>query len=171
MNTLFRAFLAINATSWVVVVYGIKEEWTITLLPSCVFSVILLLAPIFLSWISVWLTRFLSKDSLEDCAELEDANNSFLPTYLAYFFVGLGIEKVQHLIFIYSIILAFTYVAHVRYFNPIFLLFGYRFYNAKTKAGTKIFIISKTIFRNANEVQFSDLRRINDTTYISLSKK
>jgi len=166
MNFLYNTLLAINATSWVVVLYGIKEEWTITPLPVWLFGVFLLLGPILFSWISILLTRFLGKDSLDECADLEEANHSFLPTYLGYFFVGLEIEKFQHLVFVYLIILIFTCVAQTQYFNPIFLLFGYRFYHGKTKKGTKVFIIVKKKLRSADEVIFSNLRRINDTTYI-----
>ena len=171
MNFLYNIFLAVNATSWVVVLYGIKEEWTITPLPSWLFGICLLLGPILLSWISIFLTLFLGKDSLDECDDLEEANNSFLPTYLGYFFVGLGVEKFQHLAFVYLIILIFTYVAQTQYFNPIFLLFGYRFYHAKTKKGTKIFIIVKNKLRRADEVIFDNLRRINDTTYIARREK
>jgi len=167
MNQLYKMFLAINATSWVVVMYGIKEEWAISPIPSWIFGGLLLFVPILLSVISIVLTLLLGKDSLNDCGKLTEANSSFLPTYLAYFFVGLGIEQFQHLIFVYLIILIFTYVAQTQYFNPIFLLFGYRFYNAETSEGTKVFLIVKKNLRRANEVKFSNLRRINDTTYIA----
>ena len=121
MNLLYKVFLTLNATLWVVVTYGIKEEWTITPLPSWAFGVLLLLAPVIFSVASIVLTLFLDKDTLEDCRGLEEANNSFLPTYLGYFFVGLGIDKIQHLAFVYLIILVFTFVAQTQYFNPIFL--------------------------------------------------
>lgn len=171
MEKLYKIFLTINATSWVVVIYGIKEEWTIASIPSWVFGIVLLFAPILLSAISIWLTLPLSKDTLENCSNLEEANNSFLPTYLGYFFVGLGIEKLQHLAFVYLMILVFTYVAQTQYFNPIFLLFGYRFYNAETSKGTKVFLIVKQDFRRANDASFRNLRRINNTTFIAWREK
>lgn len=171
MEKLYRIFLTINATSWVVVIYGIKEEWTIASIPSWVFGIVLLFAPILLSAVSIWLTLPLSKDTLENCSDLEEANNSFLPTYLGYFFVGLGIEKLQHLAFVYLMILVFTYVAQTQYFNPIFLLFGYRFYNAETSKGTKVFLIVKQDFRRASDASFRNLRRINNTTFIAWREK
>ena len=171
MNRIYKMFLTLNATSWVVVIYGIKEEWTIAPLPSWIFGGLLLLAPVLLSVASIFLTLLLSKDTLENCGTLEEANSSFLPIYLGYFFVGLGIAKLQHLAFIYLIILVFTYVAQTQYFNPIFLLFGYRFYNAETSEGTHVFLIARKNFRRADEARFSNLRRINDTTYIAWREK
>jgi hypothetical protein len=167
MDRIYKIFLTINATSWVVVIYGIKEEWAITCLPSWVSGILLLLIPVVLSGISILLTLPLSKDNLENCSEIEEANSSFLPTYLGYFFIGLGVEKCQQLVFVYSIIWIFTYVAQTQYFNPIFLLFGYRFYNAKTARETRVFLIVRKCIRRANEANFTNLRRINDTTYIS----
>lgn len=171
MKTLYRILLTINATSWVVVIYGIKEEWTLGVMPSWLFGIVLLLIPVFLSAMSIWLTLPLSKDTLEKCSHIEEANNSFLPTYLGYFFVGLGVEKVQHLAFVYLIIFVFTYVAQIQYFNPIFLLFGYRFYNAETGKGTKVFLIVKKEFRRASDASFRNLRRINNTTFIAWREK
>lgn len=167
MNKLYKIFLTINATSWVIVIYGIKEEWTIAHLPTWVFSILLLLAPIFMSGISVFLTLFLGKDFVENCDEVEEANSTFLPVYLCYFFVGLGIDKCHHLIFIYLIIFIFTYVAQASYFNPIFLLFGYHFYKVKTTTGTKIFLIVRENIRRVSEVNLFNLRRINNNTFIS----
>lgn len=171
METLYKIFLSINATSWIVVIFGIKEEWTITPIPSWAFGLLLLSVPIILSAISILLTLPLSKDTLNNCSNLEEANSSFLPTYLGYFFVGLGIEKLQHLVFIFLIILVFTYVAQTQYFNPIFLLFGYRFYNAETSKGTKVFLIVRRNLRRANDATFQNLRRINDTTFIAWREK
>ena len=53
MNLLFRFLLTVNATSWMLVVYGIKEKITIREIPQWIFGVILLSIPIILSWISV----------------------------------------------------------------------------------------------------------------------
>jgi hypothetical protein len=167
MKLIYKVFLTINATSWVVVIFGIKAEWAIAPFSSMVFSILLLLIPIILSAISIPFTLLLGKDNLETCGELEEANSSFLPTYLGYFFVGLGIDKLEHLIFVYLIILMFTFVAQTQYFNPMYLLFGYRFYHAETAQGTKVFLIVRKNLRKATDAKFDNLRRINDTTYIA----
>ena len=48
MNLLFRFLLTVNATSWMLVVYGIKEKVTILGISQCFFGVILLGIPIIL---------------------------------------------------------------------------------------------------------------------------
>jgi hypothetical protein len=171
MNLLYNLLMAINATSWMVVIYGIKSDWTVGCLESWQFNIILLFIPIVLSAISVLLTLLRSKDNLKTCGDLEEANISFLPVYLGYFFVGLGIDKLQHLIFVYIIILVFTFVAQTQYYNPIYLLFGFRYYLAKTEKNTKIFLIVRKNLRKATDAKFENLRRINDTTYIAWGEK
>jgi hypothetical protein len=171
IEKLYKISLTINATLWVVVIYGIKEEWSVWNLPSWVLGLVLLILPVLLSGISILLTLPLGKDTLERCGELTEVNNSFLPTYLGYFFIGLGVEKLQHLAFVYAIILAFTYVTQTQYFNPIFLLFGYHFYDAESCSGTKVFLIVRERFRKASEAKFNNLRRINNTTYIAWRDK
>jgi hypothetical protein len=167
MNLIYRLFLTFNATLWVAVIYGIKEDWTIVSLPTWLFAVLLLLVPIILSAVSIPMTLKLSKDDLKTCGKLEEANSSFLPVYLGYFFVGLGIDKLQHMIIIYLVIFIFTYVAQAQYFNPMYLLFGYRYYHAETEQGTKVFLIVRKNLRKAKDAEFGHLRRINDTTYIA----
>lgn len=171
MNEIFKIFLTLNATFWVIVVYGIKEEWAFASISPWGGGILLLLAPVLLSVVSIWFTLLLDGDNLECCKNIDEANNSFLPTYLGYFFVGLGVEKWQHMFFIYLVIFVFTYVAQTQYFNPIFLLFGYRFYNVETSKGTKIFLIARKELRKASDVRLNNLKRINNTTFIAWRNK
>lgn len=99
MNLLFRFLLTVNATSWMLVVYGIKEKITILRIPQCFFGVILLSIPIILSWISVRISVYLGSDSLEGCQEFSLADNEFLPTYLGYFFVSLGVSDITTMVY------------------------------------------------------------------------
>lgn len=163
----YKMFLAFNATSWVIVVYVIKKECTLFSLPIWLFDLFLLAIPILLSYASVCISNFLSKDTLECCSDVEEASQSFLPIYLGYFFIGLGIEKAQHLLFIYMIILTFTYMSQTQYYNPMLILLGFRFYHVTTSKKIKIFLITKDKIRNAEGLAFSNLRRINDTTFIA----
>ena len=122
-----------------------------------------------LSVLSLWLRRFLSSDSIEgNVKDVEEANNAFLPTYLGYFFVALGISKLETLIVIFVILFAFTLVSQTPYFNPLFLSFGYHFYYMTTKNNVRVFMISKKRIRSVEGLKFSKLKRINDFTYIDL---
>jgi hypothetical protein len=116
------------------------------------------------------IAQFLPLDSLKGSSvtEIELANNSFLPTYLGYFFVSLGVNEVHTLVFVFSIIYIFTFLSQTLYFNPIFLLFGYHFYFVKTTGNLKIFLITRRILKSPGFDSFDGLRRINNYTFIDL---
>ena len=62
-----RILITVNATSWMLVVYGIKEKITILRIPQCFFGVVLLSIPIILSWISVRISVYFLEKSLKKC--------------------------------------------------------------------------------------------------------
>ena len=122
--------------------------------------------------LSIILSKFLSVDSLENCQEISLSDGEFLPTYLGYFFVSLSISDKKTMIYVYMIVFVFTYFSQTQYFNPIFLIFGYHYYNVSTERGTKVFIIKRgKVIRNKQEMKLNNLRRINDTTYIELEER
>lgn len=170
MKLMFKLLQTLNSTSWVIVVYGIKEKWSVWGLPYWVFSVILLLTPVFLSFVSILVTKAFSRDELKKCQDVQSANVEYLAVYLGYLFVGLGIDEITTLIFVYVIIFLFSALSHSQYFNPMLLLLGYKFYHITTASGTKAFLISKKEIRNLSDASFESLRRINDTTYIDESR-
>src|SRR5690606_38431226 len=98
--------------------------------------------------------------------EVEQANNAFLPSYLGYFFVALSVNNSETLIFVFSILFIFTFLSQTLYFNPLFLFFGYHFYNISTVNKVKLFIITKQKINQPEEVEFQKLKRINNFTFI-----
>jgi hypothetical protein len=149
------------------VVYGIKEGFTIYPIPQQIFGAILLMIPIILSLISIWISSFLGSDSITKCQEFSLADNEFLPTYLGYFFVSLSVSDSTTMLYLYGIVFVFTYLSQTQYFNPIFLLFGYHYYHILTEHGSRVFVIAKgNVIRNRENISFDKLKRINDTTYI-----
>lgn len=138
--------------------------------PNFVSYTLYLLIPILFAWLSIPLTKHFSKYSIKKGSidYIENANNTFLPSYLGYFFVALSINNNETMIYITTILLIFTYVSQALYFNPIFLILGYKFYNIKTTNGTAIFLISKHIYTNPRDIEIDYLFRINDHTFIEL---
>ncbi len=170
MNFLYRILLTINATSWMVIIYAIKEEWTVGQVPQLLFGLTLLFIPIILSLFSIFMAGFLSEDTLQECKEYSLADNEFLPTYLGYFFLSTGISENITMIVVYIIIFIFTYLSQTQYFNPMYLLFGYHYYHILTPRGTRVFVIARgKVIRSKDNIYFKHLRRINDTTYIERS--
>ena len=167
VNLLFKLLLTANATSWMLVVYGIKEGITLWNVPPYLFGLVLLCIPIILSLISISISSCLGANSLESCKEFSLADNEFLPTYLGYFFVSLSISDYITMIYLYLIVFVFTFLSQTQYFNPIFLLFGYHYYHVSTERGTKVFVIKRgKVIRNKENLLLDNLKRINDTTYL-----
>lgn len=174
MNLLYRLFLAFNSTYLIVVVYLIKERYYLKCLENlnCIYIswILFILFPIILTVLSFYIAKYLPKDSIsqKSIIEIELANNNFLPTYLGYFFVSLGVNDNPTLIVVFLMIYVFTFLSQTLYFNPIFLLFGYHFYFIKTDKNIKIFLITKKHLKNPGDIGFDNLKRINNYTFIDL---
>lgn len=170
MSFIFKFFLTINSTSTMIVVYLIKERYYLLFLEKSsiwISYIIFLLIPLLLTILILWMKRFLSRDDINyELLNIEEANNTFLPSYLGYFFVALGVESTESMIFVYFIVFIFTYLSQTLYYNPLFLLFGYKFYHIITVNNVKLFIISKKELNTTKGIKFSRLRRINNTTFI-----
>ena len=131
LNKLNQILFTIISTSWTLVVYGIQQKWTLFNLNIFISSIILIVSPIFLTFI--WLltaNKFLPNENISGgCTDIEEANNDFLADYLGYFFIGIGIDEFKVLIMIYTIIFIFTYISQSKCYNPLLLIFKYKFYN------------------------------------------
>nr|UWI49647.1 hypothetical protein NZ312_16230 [Clostridioides difficile] len=172
LNFIYQIFLTINATFLIVVVFMTKEHIVIPAFnnyPNWISYIIFISIPVILTYISLILTQCLSDDNIEgNIKDVEQANNAFLPSYLGYFFVALSVSDWETLIFIFIIIFVFTYFSQTLYFNPLFLIFKYKFYYITTGNNVKIFVITKKQIRNAKELSFKKLKRINNFTYIDI---
>lgn len=183
MNILFRLFLAFNSTSLILVVFLIKVGKTLNSLHPCleemphaVSYIIYILVTVLLTYISLLLSKYLDFDSVESekgesaVKAIELANNSFLPSYLGYFFVALSVPNFETLIFVFAILLVFTFLSQTLYFNPMFLLFGFHFFYLTTHNDIRVFLITKKKLKSPNTINFPSLKRINDFTFIDNEK-
>lgn len=177
INFLYRLFLTFNATSLIIVIYLIKMEcffkpfWGLNEhLIKYISYFNYLLIPIILTYISLKFASFLSNDIIEENSiiEVEQANNAYLPSYLGYFFVALSIPNIDTLLFVYIVLFFFTFLSQTLYFNPLFLIFGYHFFYIKTSNNVRIFIITKEQIKKPLGLNFSNLKRINNFTFIDL---
>ena len=181
INTAFRFLLTLNAPSLLVIIFLVQKGYTLGhffscvtwlswtgALPNAVSYLLYFLVPVFSTGVSILLSSKLGKDEFKsgEVESIEHANNSFLPSYLGYFFVALSIGNWETLGFVYSVLLIFTFLSQALYFNPLFLLFGYEFYNITTKNGTAIFLISRHKYKRPDEIQIPLAYRINNYTFI-----
>ncbi|CAM3931809.1 hypothetical protein [Mesobacillus zeae] len=191
INFFYRLFLTFNSTSLIIVIFLIKEQETIkwpqimSFIPDYISYILYFLLPVFFTYLSLLLSRLLSNDSLEKSkkviekeqtlelskiAEVEQANNSFLPSYLGYFFVALSIPYFETLIIVFLLLFIFTFFSQTLYFNPLFLLFGFQFYYLTTINRTKIFLITRKSLKDPKDINLPNLKRINDFTFIDLRR-
>lgn len=171
INILFRLLLTFNATSLLVIIFMVHQGYSLgwlSHLPSAVSYGLYVLVPLLLTWLSILLSSKLGRDEFQkgEVTSIEHANNSFLPSYLGYFFVALSIGNWETLWFVYAVLFTFTFLSQALYFNPLFLIFGYEFYNVTTKNGTAVFLISGKKYKNPSDVQVSTAYRINNYTFI-----
>ena len=178
MNFLFRLLLTFNATSLLVIIFWVQKGITLgkffpqcpylVSLPNIISYVLYLLVPIALTGISILMSPKLGSDvfKLGDITHIEHANNSFLPSYLGYFFVALSVGDCETLLFVYSLLFVFTFLSQALYFNPLFLVFGFEFYNITTKNGAAIFLISRKKYKTPSDIEISKAYRINNYTFI-----
>ena len=184
LNTLFRFLLTFNATFLLVIIFLVQSSinldkiflywWGFNFLPNhsnyisyAVYMVFLLS----LTRLSIWLSSKLGEDNFNsgEVIRVEYANNSFLPSYLGYFFVALSIQSWETLGFVYTLLFVFTFFSQALYFNPLFLVFGYNFYDITTKNGIVLFLISREEFKAPESINIS-ANRINDYTFIDGGK-
>lgn len=177
-NVPFRLLLTFNATSLLVIVFFVQKGYAlgyffpdhvqVVALPNFLSYALYLCAPLLLTGLSLVLSSSLGKDEfkLGQVDSIEHANNSFLPSYLGYFFVALSIPNWETLSFVYGVLFVFTYRSQALYFNPLFLLYGYEFYNITTTRRASIFLISRTKYKLPTDVVIAKAFRINDYTFI-----
>lgn len=167
MRYLFKCFLSFSSTSWMLIIFLVKlisEEINLWGFLFCSFLLVLIM--ILISMCAIKLSGKLEKDSIISISSATLADNEFLPVYLGYFFVALSIDNAYTLLFVYLVVFTFVMITDY-YFNPMFLLFGYHFYRVITSTKTPVFLIFKTSERVIDDSDLTNLRRINDWTYIS----
>ena len=142
--------------------------------------VIYLIALLILSLFSIKFSfKYLDQDVIErkKVKEFEQANDFYLPIYLGYAFVAISLPTLKSFLLFFVLMLIVLARTRFFYFNPIFLVLGYKFYFIKQIDDSKILVISKKEIKTVDEL-FEDsngdigdniaLTRINDYTFLIL---
>lgn len=113
----------------------------------------------------------------EKVKEFEQANDFYLPIYLGYAFVAISLPTLKSFILFFILMLIVLSRTRFFYFNPIFLILGYKFYFIINDDDSKILIISKKEIKTIEELfENSDgdienhiaLTKVNDYTFLIL---
>ena len=174
MKTFYKIILTINATMLMPCLYLVKEKCWI---PKWGFwSIIVYIGGIIL-FMELCLAGsvILKKRSLENAPkEISVATDSYMAVYLGYFFVTFSLPSDDWITFfiVYLLVNVLIFNSQTIYFNPLFCLLGYNFYEVHTKSNTRVYIISKEKeIKSPSGVQFQNLRQINEFTYLDEGKK
>ncbi len=100
--------------------------------------------------------------------EIKQINSDFLPSYLGYFFVALSIQNIQALLFIFITLFIFIYRSQIFYFNPFFLIIGYKYYEIKDDSSSSKIVISKRDITTVKNLYFDSLTKINNYTFMDI---
>lgn len=185
MGVVFRLWLTLCSLFITATVFLVKESVTLNPLANFLggglISSVVASLPDYFSYIAYFfvavcmtaltlpLTKLLSADQIPagSIVSIEPANDAFLPSYLGYFFVALSINDWITFVYVFSVVFIFIYFSKLSYFNPIFLLLGYKFFYLVNKSGLKIVVASRSELKLPSEVEFGRLRRINSYTFFS----
>lgn len=182
MGRVFRILLAFSSVLLVLVVYvtnigykdsfsfirflcdGYRDEYGLY-----IFSVIIALAFV-IPLIGLFISKCMMKDCFErgDVVTIKHVGSEFVPSYLGYFFVALSISSIQTLLVVCLLISIFVYNSQIYYFNPIYMIFGYKFYSVELDGGVVVLLISRKCYRIPADIEIPVVYRINDYSFIEV---
>ena len=136
-------------------------------------TLIYIVSPILFAYILTFFFKKLRFCELtsENIKEINADNSGFLAMILGYIFVGLSINNIYALLVVMGFLLIFNMAGNSYIYNPIFYLFGYKYYYVTSTDRIKILIMSKQRIRLGDIVTFPEVHCLNDYTYIDISKQ
>jgi hypothetical protein len=195
MTVLYRLLLVLSSISLTVAIFlvnkrvsviGAINDWVVEVFPRLViynwpdasdFMAIASYIIYFMACVVIHLCVFRATRSLPiervdlgSYKSIELVNDTFLPVYLAYFFVALSTTSYLSFGVIFGIVFIFVYRSGGVYFDPIYVFRGYKVYAAISRADVKTYVISRRIIKGVASIEFESIRRINDFTFIDMGE-
>ncbi|MDH2658207.1 hypothetical protein, partial [Acinetobacter baumannii] len=82
----------------------------------------------------------------------EHANDFYLPIYLGYSFVAISLPTFKSFILFFILMLLLLCRTRFFYFNPLFLILGYKFYFLVNNDKSKILLITKKEIKKLDDI-------------------
>ncbi len=173
-------FMALASTSLLPAIYFVKIGYEVFQTNSvtvnrCLDLMLFLGVPVIMSLCSLRWMQLQGKDSINNgVQEIAPVNHEYLPVYLGYIFVSLSLPVLSSgeidwitLGVIYLLICLFVTCSKTLCFNPLFIIFGFGYYQITTTNGIKVFVITKRRIRKGDErMVFPSLRKVNELVYL-----
>ena len=126
-----------------------------------------------LTWIVILFFPKLDDDETQNGGSIksvEDASLQFFPNYLAYFFVALSANDKYAVLIVFLIMLVLSYLSNTMLYNPLLVLFRYRYYLVVNGNNKRSLVITRRLLNPApaEPISFPKLKRLNDNTFIEL---
>lgn len=186
-DKVYRVFchfcLAFASTSLLPAIYFIRIRLKVfnfqcNALNLCLDLLLYLGVPLVMSLISLLWMKGQGDDSINSGAEeITPVNNEYLPVYLGYIFVSLSLPVNNEggadwlsLIVVFSLICLFVTFSRTLCFNPLFIIFGYGYYQVTTHNKVKVFVITKKQIRKGDKPAFANLHKVNELVFIDTEK-
>lgn len=177
-------YMALASTSLLPAIYFIKIGARIFHTQNegvniCLDLLVFLGIPVIMSLLALLWMKKQGEDSIKSGArEIAPVNHEYLPVYLGYIFVSLSLPILmcgkidwQTLTIVYVLICFFVSFSKTLCFNPLFIIFGYGYYQVTTKSGVKVFVITKRkIKKGGNNPIFEHLHKVNELVFIDSDK-
>ena len=146
---------------------SIKAHYEIVLFIKFIFIFLIILG--FAKLIIVLGRKCLSVEgSIENIEKIRPLEGQFLPVYIGLFVIALSFNdglSIQAIFLIFVLFILWLCFETVAYFNPFFILLGYRFYEIETKNKiTSIIITKRKDVKKINN--FEKLIRLNNFTFL-----
>ena len=102
-------------------------------------------------------------------SSIRPAEPTYIPLYISYFIITLGITKYSAFFIITLLLIIFIFKTKVFYFNVLAYIFGYHFYEVVSEDGVSLMLILKE--KDIKKAEYyNDLIRLNNFSFIEGGK-
>lgn len=155
-----RIILTFSSLAYFWVIYFVKEQYP-SFLPSQDFpwlylfsafglmAVALLLGAAMLPLCTCFEQVPLDTSKIES---IEAANDNYLVNYIGVFLIATDMNDSVTLLLVFVFLFYLVYKSNVSYFNPAFLICGYKFYIVTTDLKTRIVLITKQTVKKPEDI-------------------
>ncbi|OGR84714.1 MAG: hypothetical protein A2021_03810 [Elusimicrobia bacterium GWF2_52_66] len=164
MRFIFKLLLAISSMSLMGAVYLVNIRGTFLGLSVWQSAIVYFVLAVIIARLPLFFIRFLGKDHINKISGQKPAEVMYVPVYLGYFFIALSISQLDIFLCISAILLVFVWFSQHLYFNIMWILMGYRYYEISND-GSQYLLITKRQDWKA-ETGGLLVRRINNYTFI-----
>lgn len=164
MRYLFRLLLAVSSMSLMGMIYLVNSGKTFFSLSPWACAAGYFLAAVVLAKLPLLFVGYLDRDTIGEVSTQKPAEATFVPIYLGYFFIALSVTDLKVFAFVTLLLLLFIWYSQHLYFNILWIIFGYRYYEIMHGEKQYLIITKRKDWKESSGTLV--LYRINNYTFI-----